>query len=109
MSNKPMGLGRPAVGSSRLVHRWARKYGRWQAAMDCQGLPVRMITEQDMQYIGRFSFSDHRRAKEASRARDECDLRNGQVPREEQRVANGVFSSFDIAASSIRRRRLIVD
>src|SRR3546814_2798950 len=92
-----------------LVHRGARKYGRLQAAIDCQGLPVRMITAQDMQYIGRFSFSDHRRAKQASRARDECDLRNGHVPREEQRVANGVFSSFDIASSSIRRRRLIDD
>jgi hypothetical protein len=66
-----------------------------------------MTAEQNMQHIGRYSFSDHQRAKEASRAKDESDLRNGHVSREELRAANGVFSSLDIAASSIRRRRLI--
>lgn len=60
-----------------------------------------------MQHIDGYSFSDHQRAKDASRARDESNLRNGHVSREDLRAANGVFSSLDIAASSIRIRRMI--
>lgn len=48
-------------------------------------------------------FSDRQRAKELSRAKDEADRRDGKVSREELRATNGIFSSFDIASSSIRR------
>ncbi|MBB3862524.1 hypothetical protein GGQ88_003825 [Novosphingobium hassiacum] len=60
-----------------------------------------------MQQNSRYSFSDRQRAKEASRAKDESDLRDGHVSREELRVANGAFSSLNLAAASIRRRQVI--
>ncbi|MGD9811778.1 MAG: hypothetical protein AB7U35_10665 [Sphingobium sp.] len=92
-----------AVCPGRLHHK-ARKSWRLHAFIDCHGLSARMAAEKDMQDIGHYSFLDRQRAKEASRARDESDLRNDHVSREELRAANGVFSSLDIAASSIRRR-----
>jgi len=55
----------------------------------------------------RDDFSERRRAKQISRARDESDLREGVVSRDELRTANGLFSSLDVAASTIRRRRTI--
>ena len=60
-----------------------------------------------MSQVKGFSSSERQRAKEISRARDESDLRDGRIAREELRSANGVFSSLDIAASSIRRGRSI--
>ncbi len=60
-----------------------------------------------MAEVNRYNFSEHQRAKELSRAKDESDLRNGQISREELRAANGMFSSLDISAASIRRRRAI--
>ena len=57
-----------------------------------------------MSQVNRYSVSERQRAKEISRAQDESDLRNGRVSREELRSANGVLSSLDIAASSVRRR-----
>lgn len=60
-----------------------------------------------MSQMSRYSFSERQRAKEISRAQDESDLRDGIVSREELRAANGLFSSLDIAASSIRRRSAV--
>ncbi len=60
-----------------------------------------------MSQVNRFSFPDRQRAKEISRAQDESDLNSGMVSREELRAANGVFSSLDIASSSIRRRSVV--
>jgi hypothetical protein len=60
-----------------------------------------------MSQVNRYSFSERQQAKEISRARDESDLRDGIVSREELRAANGVFSSLDIGASSIRRRSAV--
>jgi hypothetical protein len=60
-----------------------------------------------MSQVKRHSFSERQRAKEISRAKDESDLRNGNVSRAELRAANGVFSSLDIAGSSIRRRNAV--
>lgn len=60
-----------------------------------------------MSQVNRYSFSERQRAKEVSRARDDSDLRSGRVSREELRVVNGVFSSLDIAASSVRRRSAV--
>ena len=61
-----------------------------------------------MSQVSRYSFSERQRAKEISRARDESDLQAGSISRDELRAANGVFSSLDIAASSIRRRNAVV-
>lgn len=57
-----------------------------------------------MPQMSSFSVSDRQRAKEASRAQDESDLREGRVSRAELRAANGVFSSLDLGNSVIRRR-----
>ncbi len=61
-----------------------------------------------MSQVSRYSFSERQRAKEISRALDEADLQAGSISRDELRAANGVFSSLDIAASSIRRRNAVV-
>ena len=57
-----------------------------------------------MVQVSYFSQADRQSAKQASRARDEGDLRDGRVSQADLRAANGVFSSLDLSASSIRRR-----
>jgi hypothetical protein len=55
--------------------------------------------------IGNYSLEDRRNEKQASRERDDANLRSGLVSRADLVRENGVFSSFDISGAIIRRRR----
>lgn len=58
-----------------------------------------------MPVIGHYSPEDRRNEKQASRDRDDANLRSGLVLRGDLVRENGVFSSFDIPGAIIRRRR----
>lgn len=55
--------------------------------------------------VENYSLEDRRDAKQAARERDDSDLREGRISREDLSVINGVFSGLDIANAVIRRRR----
>lgn len=55
--------------------------------------------------IGNYSLENRRNEKQASRDRDDANLRSGLVSRADLVRENGVFSGFDIPGAVIRRRR----
>lgn len=55
--------------------------------------------------VENYSLEDRRDAKQAARERDDSDLREGRISREDLSVINGVFSGLDIVNAVIRRRR----
>lgn len=60
-----------------------------------------------MLQVSQFIPSERQRAKQASRAQDDADLREGRVSRAQLRAENGAFSSLDLSSSSVRRRSAV--
>lgn len=66
---------------------------------------IAQISDAMMPPVENYSLEDRRDAKQAARERDDSDLREGRISREDLSVINGVFSGLDIANAVIRRRR----
>jgi len=51
---------------------------------------------------GFFDPEELRRRKQLARAKDDEDLRDGRVTREELRLRNGLFSGVDLSRATVR-------
>jgi len=49
-----------------------------------------------------FDPEELRRQKQLARAKDDEDLRDGRVTREELRLRNGLFSGMDLSRATVR-------
>jgi hypothetical protein len=58
-----------------------------------------------MPSVGSYSLEDRRNEKQASRERDDANLRLGLVSRADLIRENGIFSGLNLAGAAIRRRR----
>ena len=52
--------------------------------------------------VGYFDPEELRRQKQLARAKDDEDLREGRVTREELRLRNGLFSGVDLSRATVR-------